>query len=128
MTDFFDSPVVRAAVTELNELQDEMSRLMFRHPASLTQEDREEHLRLMKQLLEKQKLFYFRLKMSDDPKAVQMKESIMESAKFLGLEEGQPVESFFDGLTQVLVDLEERLDQPENWTEEVDEDEDWRYN
>ena len=53
----------------------------------------------------------------------QMKEQIVESAKFLGLKEDQPIESFFDGLTKVLDSLEERLDDPNSW-DEVDDEED----
>ena len=123
MSKFFNSPVVRAAVTELNEIQDEMQKAMFKHPASLTEEDRQHHLDLMRSLLEKQKLFYTRLKLSDDPKAMEMKEQIVESAKFLGLKEDQPIESLFDGLTKVLDSLEERLDDPNSW-DEVDDEED----
>ena len=129
MSKFFESPVVRAAVTEINELQEAMTKVMFKHPAAMTKEDRENHLEMMKSLLEKQKLFYTRLKLSDDPKAIEMKENIMESAKFLGLKKDQPIEQFFDGLMSVLDSLEERLDDPASWVDEdVDEDGDWMYN
>ena len=59
--------MVRAAVTEINELQEAMTKEMFKHPKAMTKEDRENHLEMMKSLLEKQKLFYTRLKLSDDP-------------------------------------------------------------
>ena len=54
---------------------------------------------------------------------MEMKDQIVESAKFLGLKEDQPIESFFDGLTKVLDSLEERLDDPNSW-DEVDDEED----
>ena len=60
---------------------------------------------------------------------IEMKENIMESAKFLGLKKDQPIEQFFDGLMSVLDSLEERLDDPASWVDEdVDEDGDWMYN
>ena len=54
----------------------------------------------MKKLLEKQRNFMFRLSLEkEDPDAIEMKEQILESAKFLGLKDGQEYPNFFDTLS-----------------------------
>ena len=42
-------------------------------------------LRFLKDLIEKQKILYTRLSLSDDPEAKKMKENIIESASMMGL-------------------------------------------
>ena len=109
-SDFFNSPVVRAAAVEINELQEEMMKLMMIPPWRQTDDDKRKIVSVMKDLLEKQKIFWFRLKYSDDPKSLKMKEDIMESARFLGLQPSQTIESFFDELSSVIDNLEKTID------------------
>tara|TARA_B100000287_G_scaffold50225_1_gene44509 strand:- start:9471 stop:9812 length:342 start_codon:yes stop_codon:yes gene_type:complete len=107
--DFFESPVVRAAAAEIEEIQQEMFSIMMKGPYGLSRDDKERQLELMRNLLEKQKIFYFRLKHTDDRRAVQMRKDIQESAKFLGLAPNQPIEHFYDNLTKTIDRLEESL-------------------
>lgn len=109
-SDFFDSPVVRAAAVEINELQEEIMKLMMIPPWKQTEDQKKRSVEVMKTLLDKQKVFWFRLKYSDDPKAVKMKEEIHESARFLGLKPNQSIEDFFDMLTKTLESLEDSVD------------------
>ena len=52
----------------------------------------------------------FRLQLEkEDPDALEMKEQILESAKFLGLQPGQNISEFFDTLTETLDKLEENI-------------------
>ncbi len=112
MGEFFKSPVVRAAMAEIQELQENIMKSLVNkgfktHPSS--QEGRR-HIDNMKKLLDKQRNFMFRLKLEkDDPDAVEMRKQIIESAKFLGLQPGQDINSFFDTMSQTLEKLENNL-------------------
>ena len=112
MSDFFRSPVVRAAMAEIQVLQEDiMSGIVssgFKESPSSAAGRR--HITNMKKLLDKQRNFMFRLKLEkDDPDAIEMREQILESAKFLGLQPGQDINSFFDLLSQTLEKLENNL-------------------
>ena len=112
MSDFFKSPVVRAAMAEIQELQEDImggivSTGFKTKPSS---DAGRKHISDMKKLLDKQRNFMFRLKLEkDDPDAIEMREQILESAKFLGLQPGQDINSFFDLLSQTLEKLENNL-------------------
>lgn len=109
MTRFFDSEQVKESLFELEELQqnifDEMLSLPF-----FDIKQRKEHLDKMKQFLEKQKNFIFRLSLSDDPEAVEMKERIMDSAKMFGLNPGEDLSIFFKKMEESIQGLEKLLD------------------
>lgn len=53
----------------------------------------------------------FRLKLSDDPQALEMKNAILDSAKMLGMRDDQDIEEFFVDLEQTLDRLEKGLDE-----------------
>jgi hypothetical protein len=101
---FFQSEIVREAIKEMEELQQQIIKDTFKAPI-MSKEEKKEHVELMRTFLEKQKNLYFRLSLSDDPEALEMKERIQDAAKFLG----------FDGnnINQLFAEMEnslERLD------------------
>ena len=81
---FFDSDVVRAEMTEIQELQEEVYSNVFKFP-SMNKEEKMFHVALLEKLLDKQKVLYTRLSLSDDPEAKMMKQRIVESATMMGL-------------------------------------------
>ena len=81
---FFQSPVVRAEMAEISELQEEVYSNVFKFP-SMTKEDQLYHVDILNRLLEKQKVLYARLSLSDDPDAKKMKENIIQSASMIGV-------------------------------------------
>lgn len=109
MTRFFDSEMVRESIEEINELQEKIFSQLLTIPYA-DKEGKKEHLSLMKEFLEKQKLFIFRLSLSDDPDAIELKENILESAKLFGLKPGQGVNDFFKIMESQIDYLEETLD------------------
>jgi hypothetical protein len=109
MSGFFDSEVVRESMSELDELQQQLFVDMLRLPI-LDNEERRAHLEMMTDFLEKQKLFIFRISLSDDPKAIEMKEKVLDSAKMLGLKKGQTINDFYDILQKTIDGLKETLD------------------
>lgn len=102
MSGFFQSEIVSNAIMEMVDLQTEIIEKTFSAPIMNT-DQKKEHVELMKSFLEKQKNLYFRLSLSDDPEAVEMKEKIREAAAFLGMNPNQNMTDFF-------TDMEKSLD------------------
>lgn len=109
MSSFFESEVVRESLFELDDLQNQIFIDIMNIPF-LDKEGKKEHLERMKEFLEKQKLFIFRLSLSDDPEAIEMKEKIIESAKMFGLKENQNINDFFNLMETSIKNLEDSLD------------------
>ncbi len=109
MTRFFDSEQVRESLIELDELQSKLFDEIFELPF-LDSDRKKEHLDTMKQFLEKQKVFIFRLSLSDDPEAIELKNKILESAKMFGLKPGDSINTFFDKMEKSIEVLEKSLD------------------
>lgn len=80
---FLQSELVRAGLVEINELQEEIFKDAMKFPAMST-EKQYEHLEKLETLLEKQKIMYTRVCLSDDPEAQQIKENIIDASKMLG--------------------------------------------
>jgi hypothetical protein len=103
---FFQSEIVRNAIIELDELQTEIIQKTFSAPIMDTAQ-KKEHVELMRNFLEKQKNLYFRLSLSDDTEAVEMKGRIQEAAAFLGMDPNQNMTDFFKDMEKTLDRLEE---------------------
>jgi hypothetical protein len=108
MSKFFDSDIVKENLNELSDLQEKIATQIFEIPF-LDVEKRKEHLQLMKEFLEKQKLMFVRLSLSDDPEAIETKNNMMRSAKILGLRDDQNINDLFDILQKTIDKLEIKL-------------------
>ncbi len=106
---FFDSEVVRAEMTTIGELQDEVYRNVFNFP-KMEKEDKIHHVDLLEKLLDKQKVLYTRLSLSDDPEAQEMKERILESAKMMGLPSNVDMSVVFNNMTDMLEIMKKHID------------------
>ena len=104
MSGFFQSEIVREALKEMEKLQQQIIQDTFKAPL-MNKEEKKEHVELMRTFLEKQKNLYFRLSLSDDPEALEMKERIQEAAEFLGFK-GNNVNELFSEMENTL----QRLD------------------
>ena len=98
---FFDSEIVRAEMVEIHELQEDVYENFMKFPY-MNNADRAYHIDQLSKLLEKQKIVYARLSLSDDPDAKEMKEKIMESAKSMGLPSNVDVGKMFDQMSEVI--------------------------
>ena len=61
----------------------------------MNKKEKIEHIKLLQTLVDKQKILYARLSLSDDPRAKQMKENIRESAKNLGFPDDGDLNKMF---------------------------------
>ena len=108
---FFQSDVVRAEMAEISELQEEIYTNVFKFP-TMSKEDQRYHIEILERLLDKQKVMYTRLSLSDDPEAKMMKDSIIQSAKSMGLPSNVDVNLMFDQMSKMVEMMRGQLDLP----------------
>jgi len=106
---FFNSDVVRAEMTEISELQEDVYRNIFNFPSMNTQEQLF-HVAMLEKLLDKQKILFARLSLSDDPEAKKMKEKIIESATMMGLPQGSDLSTVFNNMSSMLQLMKKQID------------------
>jgi hypothetical protein len=106
---FFNSEVVRAEMTEISELQEEVYQNVFKFP-TMNKEEKLFHVAILERLLDKQKILYTRLSLSDDPEAVEMKERILQSASMMGLPPNVDMNVIFNNMTRMLEVMKEQID------------------
>jgi len=106
---FFKSEVVRAEIAEINELQEDIYKNVFKFP-SMTKEEKIEHVEVLEKLLDKQKVLYTRLSLSDDPEAVEMKERMVQSASMMGLPANVDMNVIFNNMSKMLEVMKEQID------------------
>jgi len=109
---FFNSDIVRAEMSEISILQDDIYRNVFTFP-TMNVEEKKFHISLLEKLLNKQKVLYTRLSLSDDPEAVEMKEKIVESAQMMGMPPNVDMNIIFNNMTRLIEVMKEQLDIPE---------------
>jgi len=105
---FFDSEVVRAEMTEINELQEEVYGNVFKFP-SMKPEDQKYHVDILERLLDKQRVLYTRLSLSDDPQAKEMKKRILESASVMGLPSDVDMNILFDTMSKAVALMRQQI-------------------
>ena len=107
---FFDSEMVRAEMSEIQELQEEVYNNFFKFP-SMTKEDQQYHVNLLQKLIEKQRILYTRLSLSDDPMAKKMKENIMKGATDMGLPPNVDMNLVFDDIHKMVDVMKKAIDE-----------------
>lgn len=110
MTNFFDSEVVRSEMVEISELQEELYGSIFKFPY-MKKEEKIRHVNLLEKLLDKQKVLYTRLSLSDDPQAKEMKDKITESASLMGLDANIDMNIIFANMLKLLKNMKEKLEE-----------------
>ena len=83
MSNFFDSEIVKKELVEINKLQEQVYSRAFGYPF-MSQEDKVEHIDKLVTLLEKQKVMYTRLSLSDSPEAKKMTQTLQKSISSMG--------------------------------------------
>ena len=106
---FFQSEVVRAEMAEIQELQEEVYSNVFEFPQRQL-EDQKYHINILERLLEKQKIMYTRLSLSDDPQAKKMKEEVCRGAAAMGLPSDMDMNILFNNMTQMVAMMRQKLD------------------
>ena len=106
---FFESEVVRAELTKIQELQDSVYINIFIFTA-MSREKKLKHVEMLEELLDKQKILYTRLSLSDDPEAKEMKERILDSAKAMGLPPDVDMNVVFGNMSKMIIVMKDQID------------------
>ena len=109
MSKFFDSELIQEELEEINDLQKFIygSILSF---GSMSREDKLEHIDKMTLLLEKQRIMYTRLSLSDDPQAIEMKENLRKSVAIMGFPPDTDMNLLFSSMNKTIESLKQFLD------------------
>ena len=106
---FFQSDVVRAELAEIQELQEEVYGNMFKFQ-SMPKDDKQYHIDCLERLIEKQKVLYTRLSLSDDPQAKVMKENILKGAQDMGLPTNVDMNLVFNDIYKMVDVMKKQID------------------
>ena len=106
---FFDSEVVRAEMTEIQELQEEVYDNVFKFPR-MSKEDQRYHVSILERLLDKQRVLYTRLSLSDDPEAKKMKKEVEEGARKMGLPSNVDLNILFANMNNMVEMMKNQID------------------
>ena len=104
MSDFFASEQVQESITEINRMQEEIYSKIFAFER-LSHKEKMEHVDQLETLLDKQRNFYVRLKLSDDPRAKDMMEQIHQSAQLVGFPKDDNPDLLFKNMQDTLANL-----------------------
>tara|TARA_B100000035_G_scaffold274093_1_gene250248 strand:- start:459 stop:791 length:333 start_codon:yes stop_codon:yes gene_type:complete len=109
MSNFFDSEIIQEELKEINKLQEDIygSVLTF---GIMDRETKLEHVEMLATLLEKQRVMYTRLSLSDDPQAVEMKENLRKSIQMMGFSPDTDVNVLFDSMMKTIEALKQNID------------------
>ena len=106
---FFDSEVVRAEMAEIAELQEEVYENVFKFPR-MSKEDQKYHVSILERLLDKQRVLYTRLSLSDDPEAKKMKREVEEGARKMGLPSNVDLNILFANMNNMVEMMKNQID------------------
>lgn len=81
--------------------------------ALLNEERKLEYFDTLATLIEKQKIFHARIKLSDDPEAVSVLETMKQGVVMLGATPDTPIEQMFDELLEKVQILKTRFENGE---------------
>lgn len=109
MGKFFDSEIIQKELHEINELQDSIYKGILDFPL-MDREAKIEHIELLTELIEKQKIMYTRVSLSDDADAIQMKENLRKSIVMMGFANDTDMITLFDNMSKTIIALKKYLD------------------
>ena len=109
MSEFFDSEIVQDELREINDLQQEIYGDLTDFPA-LPDEKKKEHILKLTELLERQRVMYTRLSLSEDEEAKALKKQLEMSVVMLGFPEVTDISVLFSGMQQTIEKLRQYVD------------------
>ena len=109
MSNFFESDIVREELESINELQREVYGTAMYFP-TMSREQKLEHVDKLQTLVDKQRIMWTRLSLSDDPEAKDMKNQLRKSLQGMGFPEGTDMPSIFSAMDDTIGKLKESVD------------------
>ena len=109
MSAFFESEIIKEALDDINKLQEDVyGKLVHFH--MMTHDDQIDHVTKLTELLDKQRIMYTRLSLSDDPDAVIMRESLNKTVTMMGYPQGTDISILFQNMHATIEALKEFLE------------------
>ena len=108
MSAFFDSEIIKEELGEINKLQEDVYGKLI-HFHGMTYDEQIDHVEKLTDLLDKQRIMYTRLSLSDDPDAVVMKESLNKTVTMMGYPEGTDIAVLFKNMHATIDALKDFL-------------------
>lgn len=109
MSKFFNSDIIQNELSEINKLQEDIYKSVLNF-GFMTKEDKLKHIEKLTILIEKQRIMYTRLSLSDDPKALEMKKNIKKSLSIMGFSPDMDVNMVFNNMSKTIESLKNNLD------------------
>ena len=109
MSEFFDSDIVRQELQEINELQLSIYKNAMKF-GTFSREDKVDHIERLTELLERQKVMYTRISLSDDKEAIDLKNHLQKSVELMGFPEGTDMLLLFSGMSNTIDNMKSQLD------------------
>jgi len=109
MSKFFDSEIIQEELEEINDLQKAVYTNAFIF-LDLDREKKQEHIEKLVELLDKQRIMYTRLSLSDDPQAIALKEQMKKSVTLMGFPEGTDMNTLFEGMKKTIEKMQSTVD------------------
>tara|TARA_B100000686_G_scaffold293314_1_gene322732 strand:+ start:290 stop:631 length:342 start_codon:yes stop_codon:yes gene_type:complete len=106
---FFQSEVVRAEMAEIHELQEEIYNNVFKFQY-MSNADKAYHVDILEKLVDKQRVMYTRLSLSDDPAAKKMKQDIVDSASMMGLPKNADMNKVWSDMDKMVNIMKQQID------------------
>ena len=109
MSEFFNSDIIKDELMTIHRLQESI----YNHAFTFDEMDREdqlEHIDDLTELLEKQRVMYTWLSLSEDPQAKIMKGELEKSVQLLGFPPGTDISVLFSGMNKTIESLKSKID------------------
>ena len=107
MSKFFRSQIIQEEMQDIFETQKDLYAVIMKF-ATMTDEEKKEHMQKLISLIDKQEVMWTRLSLSDDPEAKQMKEKIQMTSAAMGFKEVN-MNTIFNNMRHTLENLSSKL-------------------
>ena len=106
---FFSSELVQSELEEIQKLQEVVYNNVFEFH-KMCKSDKLKHIETLEELLNKQKVLYTRLSLSEDLEAQDVKSHIENSAIMMGMPEGMDMNLVFNNISTIIENMKIQLD------------------
>lgn len=106
---FFSSNLVQEELEEIKKLQEIVYQNVFNFH-KMSKSDKLKHIENLEELLDKQKVLYTRLSLSDDPEAQDVKSHIEDSAAMMGMPKGIDMNLIFNNISIVIQNMKTQVE------------------
>jgi len=109
MSEFLESEIVQEELGDISKMLEKIYEKIFYY-GSMSRDGKLECIDMLTTLLDKQKIMYTRLSLSDDPKAIEMKENLRKSVVMMGFPPETDMQFLFNSMHATIQSLRDYVD------------------